>query len=247
MTSRRLASLSGLGLAVLLSLSLSSCSGSSSTTMDASTPDVHATDAKGHQEGAADSPSGEGGHSGVLISAVVPAMEGSILSADHQIYCGFGGSCEAYYPIGTPLTFTEVKSIEYIFKGWGGACASSGTGPTCAFTVSGPATISVDYEVPPLVQLTVMVSGGAGNMVTSSPTGISTSGTETASFPEGTGVTLTATASATGGQAFTKWVGGQCGVGTAATKCKCALGIGATADTETAMFGPCSYPCPMCF
>jgi hypothetical protein len=239
MTKRRMAWLCGLGCAVSAPL-LASCGGSSgNNNPDGSTgpDDASGGDAKRHEGGGPEAASDT-----VKVTVVVPAGEGSVLSQDHQIYCGFGGSCEGNYPIGASVTLTEVRSINYLFMGWGGACASFGTTSTCDLSVEGPTSVSVEYIVPPLVTLTVTVTGGAGDMVTSSPTGISTAGSQTASFPEGTGMTLTAIPGEE--QGFVKWVGGQCGTGTKASTSTCAFGLGGP-DTETATFK--TMICPYVF
>jgi hypothetical protein len=242
MRNRRVASLWGIGCAIVVPL-CAACGGNTSDNPDASdgsspvdtyVPDVKPQDAPPEHHEAAPK--------GIPITAIVPTGEGSILSTDHQINCGFGGSCVGYYQLDDILMLSEVRGIEYLFKGWGGACASSGTNTSCVLTVTGPATISVAYEVPPLVPVTVSVTGGRG-MVTSMPMGIATSGTQTASFPEGTGMMLTASPTSSSDM-FIMWVGGQCGTGANASMPMCSFGLGATLDTESAMFGPCTgYSC----
>jgi hypothetical protein len=245
MTNRRAASIWGLSFSIILPL-VASCGGSSgNTSPDGSTPEVSVPDVKPHHEGGTkDGESHEAAPSGVKITAVVPMGQGSVLSQDHQIYCGFGGSCEGYYPVGTIVTLEEVRSLEYLFKGWGGACASSGTNPTCIITVEAPTTVTVSYEIPPLIPLTVGIVPGpasVGCTVTSNPTGISTGGTQTANFPEGTGITLTANPGLE--RTFLKWVGGQCGAAATASMPTCKFGLGGP-DTEMASF-TCTYgTCP---
>ncbi len=218
------------------------CSGSGGDNADASTdgPVIHAdvvVPHDGHSDDAKHKPDGPPpGY--VKLTVIVPTEEGSVLSSDHQIYCGFGGSCEGYYPEDTAVTLTEVRQIDYLFTGWGGGCQAAGSSTTCVVTLVGETTVSVSYEVPPLVTLKVSVSGGSGNMVTSNPTGISTGGTQTASFPQGTGMTLSAVPGTD--QTFQKWVGGQCGSGTMATMSTCMFGLGGN-DVEMATFMEASY------
>jgi List-Bact-rpt repeat protein len=233
----------GLGCAVTVPL-LASCGGSSNGnnggeggTDGLSTVDVTT------QEGGTDGKTNTDAPSDlVTLTVTVPMGEGSVLSQDHQIYCGFGGSCTGKYPLGTVVTLSEAKSIEYLFKGWGGACAMAGTDPQCIVTLEGATSVSVSYEIPPDVTLTVMVTGGTGDMVTSNPMGISTGGSQTANFQLGTEITLTAVPASE--QAFSKWTGGQCGTGTMSTNATCMFGLGAN-DTETATF--MAVVCPYVF
>lgn len=85
-----------------------------------------------------------------------------------------------------------------ILSGWqGGGC--SGMAPTCMVTVSEDTTVTVTLNPAPPpppanAQLTVTESGGGQGTIVSSPKGISCPGTCTASFTQGTQITLTAAA-----------------------------------------------------
>jgi hypothetical protein len=240
MTNRRTL-LWGIGCAVTVPL-LTSCGSSSNGNADASADGPGTVDVT-TQEGSTDGKSKMDVPSDlVTLTVMVPMGEGSVLSQDHQIYCGFGGSCTGQYPIGAVVTLSEAKSLEYLFTGWGGACAMAGTAPQCVVTLEAATTVSVSYEIPPDVTLTVMVTGGTGDMVTSNPMGISTGGSQTANFQLGTEITLTAVPATE--QAFSKWTGGQCGTGTMTTSASCTFGLGAS-DTETATF--MAVVCPYVF
>ncbi len=86
--------------------------------------------------------------------------------------------------------------------------------------------------------LTVSTAGSGNGTVTSSPGGINCGGTCSASFNNGTGITLTAAAA--GGSSFTGWSGGGCsGTGT----CNLTLNADAAVTaTFAALAPPTGYP-----
>ena len=47
-----------------------------------------------------------------------------------------GSTCSASYASGTSVTLTATPSAGTLFIGWGGACASAGTSPTCQLTMT---------------------------------------------------------------------------------------------------------------
>jgi len=74
------------------------------------------------------------------------------------------GTCSASYQSGTVVTLTETTTTETTstFGGWGGACASFGTGPTCALTMDSAQNASASFNAPGPTQ--------AGTVTTGTPT-----------------------------------------------------------------------------
>jgi hypothetical protein len=96
-----------------------------------------------------------------------------------------------------------------VFAGWsGGGC--SGTG-TCTTVMATNQTVSAQFDLVPVVTLTVTKQGTGDGTVTSDPAGISCGpgcNTSQASYQRGTTVTLTATPD--GDSRFDDWHGGPC-------------------------------------
>lgn len=155
---------------------------------------------------------------------------GSVTSDPIGIDTG-SGQFTAEFDEGTEVTLTATPATGYFFTGWTGDCA----GNDCVITMDADAEVTASFaEVVDDVVLTVnVVMGGASaGSVTSSPAGIDTAGgdTDSAPFPSGTEVTLTATAD-TG--AFAGWTGGDCAGVVTAT---CTLTITEGVEAVTANF-----------
>ena len=56
------------------------------------------------------------------------------------------GTCSVMYTPGTAVTLTENPQTGSTFGGWGGACASSGTNPTCSITMSSPQSVTATFN-----------------------------------------------------------------------------------------------------
>ncbi len=56
------------------------------------------------------------------------------------------GTCSANYA--GPVILTATASGNSTFAGWGGACAGSGTSPTCSLTVSSPLNVTASFVAP---------------------------------------------------------------------------------------------------
>lgn len=145
---------------------------------------------------------------------------GSVTSSPAGIACtSLCSTTSASFDAGTPVSLTAVADRGSVFSGWsGGSCRT--TGP-CVVSMTQAQSVTAVFTR--LVTITVGISGlGA---VTSSPAGVtctSTTGSATcyASFPQGTGLTLTA-APAPGSYVYT-W-GGACAFARAASSCSLRL------------------------
>lgn len=95
--------------------------------------------------------------------------------------------CNAYFMPGTVVTVTATADAGYAFKNWTGAC--TGNGP-CSVTMTTDRNLTANFVKTHL--LTVTKSGTGSGTVTSTPAGINCGGACSATYDEGTFVTLTA-------------------------------------------------------
>ena len=148
---------------------------------------------------------------------------GVITSAPSGINCTINGgnsigTCSAQFNPGANVTLTAAPSGASSFTGWGGAC--SGTG-TCVFAgLDGPKSVIANFGAVVLHPVTIAGGGNGSGTVTSTPSGINgcviTNGVAaasgcSASFPQGTNLTLSVTPSP--GNGFTGWTGACTGAG----------------------------------
>lgn len=85
---------------------------------------------------------------------------GTVVDNASQINCSeanglnTGTPCSATYAGGTVVTLTETAGTtaagQSTFGGWGGACAGSGTNPTCSVTMSSAQNVSATFLPPPV-------------------------------------------------------------------------------------------------
>ncbi|WP_240099079.1 InlB B-repeat-containing protein [Thermomonas flagellata] len=137
---------------------------------------------------------------------------GKVTSSPAGIDCG--STCSASFDNGTAVTLTASPASGQTFTGWSGDCSGSASPCTVAMTQAR----SVGAAFAP-VRYTLSVSLSGSGKVTSSPAGIDCGSTCSASFDNGTAVTLTATPAS--GQTFTGWSGDCSG---SATACTVAMG-----------------------
>jgi parallel beta helix pectate lyase-like protein/List-Bact-rpt repeat protein len=162
---------------------------------------------------------------GPVQLTVTRAGTGTITSTPGGIDCG--SSCAASFPFGTSVSLAATPAAGWVFMGWsGGGCAGTGA---CALTLTSATTVRATFA-PVSVTVTVIRAGLGSGSVSSAPAGISCGTSCSASFPSGSPVVLTATA--TGGSVFTGWSGGGC---TGASTCTVSP---VSATTITATFAP---------
>jgi hypothetical protein len=128
---------------------------------------------------------------------------GTVRSDPAGIDCG--GSCTASFREGRRITLTASASAGAAFVRWdGGGC--EGTGP-CSVTLERDTSVTAVFDAVPLTRALTVSKVGAGT-VTSVPSGIDCGRSCSASFRDGTRVTLTAAAARNG--VFAGWTGGGC-------------------------------------
>ena len=170
------------------------------------------------------------------------AGNGSVVANPTGINCNVlagvaSGTCSSSYPGGTGVSLEEIPSSGFVFLGWGGACASAGTSQFCNLTVNTATNVTASFVVAATnytLQLTE-VGTGAGTVndnqsqISCGLAGGAVTGTCAGTYPNGTPVTLTATA--TGASTFAGW-GGACA--SAGTNLKCSVVVsGATNVTAS--------------
>jgi hypothetical protein len=157
------------------------------------------------------------------------------------------GDCSETLTGGAQLTLTATATGGGSFRGWSGACASAGTAATCTLAVNQALTVDASFAAPPApppppppnYTVTVRAATTSRGTGTITGTGIScsissttTSGDCTETFPQGTQVVLTA--SATGTSSFSGWSGACSGNSSGAT---CTLTVSQNLDVD-ADFAP---------
>ena len=153
---------------------------------------------------------------------------GTVTSDVGGIDCGV--TCAQTYDDATQVTLTATPSSPSSFTGWsGGGC--SGTG-TCQVTMSQARSVTAELSspAPPATfSLSVSKAGAGTGSVTSTPAGIDCGATCSASYDDGTNVTLMATAAA--GSQFDGWSGDCTGTGSCTVTMSAARSVTATFST----------------
>jgi len=138
-----------------------------------------------------------------LTVAKTGTGSGTVTSSPAGISCG--ATCSASYASGTPVTLTAAPAAGSTFTGWsGGGC--SGTGP-CIVTLSATTSVTATFTLTTF-PLTVTRTGSGSGTVSSSPAGIDCGVACSASYTNGTPVTLTTATAAN--STFAGWSGGGC-------------------------------------
>jgi PKD repeat protein len=149
---------------------------------------------------------------------------GTIESRDRLLDCG--NDCSHPYEEGTVLTLTATPEEGSTFAGWGGAC--TGEGP-CQLTMSADKSVTATFDRR-TATLTVATAGEGKGAVSSNDGRIGCGSTCSASYPDGTEVSLTATPAE--GFVFVGWTGACSGVGS------CKLTLGADASVTAGFESP---------
>jgi secreted trypsin-like serine protease len=143
-----------------------------------------------------------------LSVSVTGTSSGTVTSNPGGINCL--PDCSFGYTSGTHVTLTATADSGSAFAGWTGA-GCSGTG-TCTVTMDQAQSVEAEFtntsSTPTMRTLTVVKSGGGSGTVTSNPAGINCGSDCSASFTDGTSVTLTATRAS--GSTFAGWDGEGC-------------------------------------
>jgi phospholipase C len=151
---------------------------------------------------------------------------GTVVSSPAGINCP--STCTANFASGTSVTLTATAGSGFSFGGFGGACSGS----VCTILLSGNQSVSATFVAASPARLTVSVSGSG--TVTSAPAGIDCPTTCSASFNDGTNVTLSATPAA--GSTFSGFSG-------ACTGLSCQLTVsGGQSQSVTATFAQAPPP-----
>jgi uncharacterized repeat protein (TIGR02543 family) len=160
----------------------------------------------------------------VIITAAAPlslsvSLAGSgggmVSSQPVGVRCASGNAstgCAGRFQPGTMVTLTAQPESDSTFSGWSGAC--SGTG-SCVVTMAQAASVTAQFDPITYSLRTVLAGNGVGS-VSSQPAGIACSNGSggaassscTATFDDGTPVTLTAQPA--DGSQFAGWTGGGC-------------------------------------
>ncbi|HEY2030365.1 MAG TPA: hypothetical protein VGH20_14265 [Myxococcales bacterium] len=147
---------------------------------------------------------GKGQSSGTASGGPPPAAQmftltvtvngsGTVTSSPAGINCG--SVCAMSFAAGTTVTLTAAATGQAAMPEWTGACNGPGS---CSVTMNADAAVTVGFadtepvQVPPTRRHTLAVSVTGSGTVTSAPAGINCGTTCSATFDEGTQVTLTA-------------------------------------------------------
>jgi len=147
---------------------------------------------------------------------------GTVTSTPAGLDCG--ATCTGSFELSSMVTLTATPSAGSVFSGWGGACMGSGV---CTVAVLETTNVIATFTRA-AYPLTVQLSGTGAGRVSSNPAGIDcTTGDCTASFDDGTMVTLNAAAAT--GSTFTGWSGACMGTASTCTvTMSAAKSVGAT-------------------
>jgi phospholipase C len=150
---------------------------------------------------------------------------GTVTSTPAGINCPT--MCSASFPQGTQVTLSETPGANSTFAGWSGVCTGAAT---CSVTVTAADSVTATFSPAlPSYAVTVTEAGTGTGTVTSNPAGINCPTTCSASFPQGTQVTLSETPGTN--SMFTGWSGACTGAAT------CSITVTA-AESVTATFSP---------
>jgi endoglucanase len=161
---------------------------------------------------------------------------GTVTSSPAGINCG--STCSANFGSGASVTLTAAASSGSSFVGWSGACTGTGT---CTVSMTQARSVTANFNTATTFSLGVTRAGTGSGTVTSSPSGINCGTSCTASFANGTSVTLTQ--SAASGSTFAGWSGSCTGTGSCVLAMTAARSVTATFNTSGGgTGGTCANP-----
>jgi len=136
---------------------------------------------------------------------------GSVTSTPVGINCGT--ACSATFGFGTEVALSATPADGSTFTGWTGDCAGN---TTCVVKMDDTRSVTATFDEigEASFELSVTKLGSGDGTVTSAPPGITCGDTCSATFAEGTTVTLTADAN--DGSTFSGWSGACSGTGSCA-------------------------------
>ncbi|MBK9031388.1 MAG: choice-of-anchor D domain-containing protein [Myxococcales bacterium] len=160
---------------------------------------------------------------------------GTVTGGGLSCASGSVGTCAIQVISGASITLTQAAASaasgsQNLFNGWGGDCASAGTGASCTLTVSAARSIAATFTRQHRLTLAINSIGGAMGALTANP-GAFTCGAGSCQrfFDQGTLLTVTATPAT--GLDVLQGVTGDC------TASPCTLGVDAP-KAVTAAFLP---------
>lgn len=131
---------------------------------------------------------------------------GMVTTLPGGINCGT--TCAAAFALGTNVSVVATPSVGYSFTGWGGACTGTNV---CDLVMDANKSVSATFAPVPVGQYALTVQDIGNGTIVSAPAGINCGTACANTFPTGTRVTLTATASP--GSVFAGWGGACTGLG----------------------------------
>jgi len=101
-----------------------------------------------------------------LTLTEVGTGSGTVTDDQSQISCteangSVTGTCAGIYASGTSVTLTSQAAAGATFLGWGGACASSGSSPTCIVSVNAAENVTASFSPQNFGSINVCPSGQA--------------------------------------------------------------------------------------
>jgi predicted carbohydrate-binding protein with CBM5 and CBM33 domain len=135
---------------------------------------------------------------------------GTVTASTGGLSCG--STCSASYTSGASVSLVAAAAVGSTFAGWGGGC--SGTAATCTVSMTAAQSVTATFNATggsTAFVLSVAKSGTGGGTVYSTPTGITCGTTCSASYANGTAVTLIGDVAA--GSTFAGWSGACSGTG----------------------------------
>jgi Domain of unknown function (DUF4214)/Divergent InlB B-repeat domain len=131
---------------------------------------------------------------------------GQVTSSPGGINCP--GTCSFNFKTGSIVSLSKNPNTGWSFAGWSGDCSGSGG---CSVAMRSNQNVTATFVLKPKTQFTLSVTVSGNGSVASSPAGIACPGTCSATYDDGTVVTLAPLAGA--GAVFGSWGGACSGAG----------------------------------